>query len=128
MKQRELSELGKIAEATFQKEYNDLRPLIEAEARVQQQLIRLDAQAKQSRQDSASAEGYRVTGTDVLWNGWEAATRRQLNMDLARLRAQKLSAIEALRTAFGRKQALLNLSNARNEARKRALAKKFSEF
>ncbi|WP_254443641.1 hypothetical protein [Ruegeria atlantica] len=128
MKQRELSELGKIAEAAFQKEYNDLRPLIEAEARVQQQLIRLDSQAKQSRLDSASAEGYRVTGTDVLWNGWESATRRQLNMDLARLRAQKLSAIEALGTAFGRKQALLNLSNARNEARKRALAKKFSEF
>lgn len=126
MRQDGFSSLEKVTEAAFRKEYNALRPLIEAEARVQQQLARLDAQVQQSRADSTAAEGYRVTGTDVLWSGWESAMRRQLNMELARLRAQKMKAMEALRTAFGRQQAVANLSAARKEARKRALNKKLS--
>ncbi|WP_170334644.1 hypothetical protein [Ruegeria arenilitoris] len=126
MKQDGFLDLEKVTEVAFQKEYNALRPLIEAEAQVQQQLARLDAQVQQTRRDSASAEGYRVTGTDVLWNGWESATRRQLNMELARLRAQKLTAMEALRTAFGRQQAVTNLSAAQKSARKHALNKKLS--
>ncbi|WP_170518345.1 hypothetical protein [Ruegeria atlantica] len=128
MKQAALSDLKNVTEAVFQKEYNALRPLLEAEARVQKQLARLDAQVRQSRQDSAAAEGYRVTGTDVLWNGWESATRRQLNMELARIRAKKLSAMDALRTAFGRKQAVTNLSNAQKKAHKRAQNQKSSPF
>jgi hypothetical protein len=126
MKQDGYSDLEKVTDAAFQKEYNVLRPLIQAEARVQQQLARLDSQVQQTRKDSASAEGYRVTGTDVLWNGWESSTRRQLNMELARLRAQKLTAMEALRTAFGRHQAVANLSAAQKAVRKRALNKKLS--
>ncbi|MEM1005022.1 MAG: hypothetical protein AAGK26_06555, partial [Pseudomonadota bacterium] len=55
---------------------------------------------------------YTITGTDVLWRGWEASTRQQLNMELARTRAQKLAALDALRHAFGRKQALETLSNS----------------
>ncbi|WP_174822674.1 hypothetical protein [Ruegeria lacuscaerulensis] len=124
MRQAEIPDLEKVAEAAFQKEYSALRPLLEAEARVQHQLARLDAQARQCRQQSASAEGYRVTGTDVLWNGWESATRRQLNMELARLRAQKLSALESLRLTFGRKQAVASLSENQKEARLRALSKR----
>ncbi len=128
MKHTGLIDLEKVTEAAFQKEYNTLRPLLEAEARVQQQLLRLDAQVKQTHQDSTSAEGYRVTGTDVLWNGWEASTRRQLNMELARLRAQKLSAMQALRTAFGRKQAVRNLLVARKESLKRAQNRKMHTY
>jgi len=124
MKKSGLSDLEKVTEAAFQKEYTTLRPLLEAEARVQQQLVRLDAQVRQTRQDSTATEGYRVTGTDVLWNGWESATRRQLNMELARLRAQKLAAMDAVRTAFGRKQAVTNLSVAQKEVFKRAQSKK----
>ncbi|WP_377191515.1 hypothetical protein [Ruegeria meonggei] len=128
MKKVRFSDLEKITEAAFQKEYDTLRPLLEAEARVQQQLARLDAQARQCRQDSAAADGYRVTGTDVLWNGRESATRRQLNTELAQLRAQKLSAMDALREAFGRKQAVTTLSADQKAARKRMLHKRFSSF
>lgn len=126
MKPDVLSGLEKVTDAAFQKEYNKLRPVLEAEARAQHQMARLDAQVQQTRQDSAAAESYRVTGTDVLWNGWEEATRRQLNMELARLRAQKLTAMEALRTAFGRGQAVATLSADQKKARKRALIRKLS--
>ncbi len=123
-----IPDLEKVTEAVFQKEYDALRPLLEAEARVQNQLTRLNAQVRQARQEGSSAEGYCVTGTDVLWNGWESATRRQRNMELARLRAQKLSALEALRGAFGRKQAVAILSADQDEARRRALNKKLSSY
>ncbi|MCA0930517.1 hypothetical protein [Ruegeria profundi] len=128
MKQNVFSDLEKVTEATFQKERKLLRPLLEAEARVQQQLARLEAQVRQSRKDSAASKGYRVTGTDVLWSSWESASRRQLNLELARIRAQKLTAMEALRTAFGRQQAVAKLSAAQKEVLKRARAKKSSVY
>ncbi|MBO9448041.1 hypothetical protein [Ruegeria sp. R14_0] len=110
MKRKQLQDLQKVTEAAFQREYQSLRPVLEAEAQLQNQLARLDAQLARTRQEAASTEGYRVTGTDVLWNGWESATRRQLNMQLAGLRAQKLAALSELRVAFGRKQAVAKLS------------------
>ena len=128
MKQASFSELEKITEAAFQKEYNALRPLLEAEARVQQQLARLDMQVSEARENSASTDGYLVTGTDILWNGWEASSRRRLNLELARLRAQKLSAMQNLRTAFGRKEAVANLSAAQKAALKRAQLKTWQSF
>ena len=126
MTKADILDLENVTEAAFQKEYTALRPMLEAEARVQSQLTRLDAQVQQTRQDSSSIEGYRVTGTDVLWNGWESATRRQLNMELARVRAQKLAALDALRVAFGRKQAVAKLLADQKAARQRALSKKSS--
>ncbi|WP_170428492.1 hypothetical protein [Ruegeria arenilitoris] len=118
MKRKQLQGLEKVTEAAFQREYQSLRPILEAEARLQSQLAHLDAQLQQTRRVAASTEGYRVTGTDVLWHGWESATRRQLNMQLAGLRAQKLAALDELRVAFGRKQAVAKLSDT-SEAKRR---------
>ena len=120
MKRHELPALKSVTEAVYQSEYQKLRPVLEAEARVQAQLARLDAQVVQTRQDSAATDGYQITGTDVLWNGWEAATRRQLNMELARCRAQKLAAMQQLRQAFGRKQAVERLNDNLKAEQKRA--------
>ncbi|WP_241481033.1 hypothetical protein [Ruegeria sp. ANG-S4] len=94
---------------------------MQAEARILQQLARLDNQLAEARTDSSESEGYRVTGTDVLWHRWESTTRRQLNLELARLRAQKMDAMKDLRTAFGRKQAVGELkAQLLNQARRRA--------
>ena len=71
MKHTQLPDLEKVTNAAFQKHFQALRPILEAEARIQQQLARLDSQLNQARQDSAKIEGYQVSGTDVLWNGWE---------------------------------------------------------
>ncbi len=116
MRRKDLTEMEKVAEALYQKEYSALRPTLEAEAKVLQQLARLDDQALQTRRNSARTDGYQVTGTDVLWNGWESSTRRNLNTELARIRSQKLSAMDRLRSAFGRKQAVQNLSDQAKKA------------
>ncbi len=126
MNRKKLSDLQRATDAVFQKNYQTLRPVIEAEARVQQQLASLNSQVAEVRRDSASAEGYQVTGTDILWNGWESATRRQLNTDLARLRAQKLAAIEQLRAAFGRQQAIRSISDQYRQEHQVAQARKLS--
>ena len=126
MSRTKLTDLQTVTEAAFQQKFQTLRPVLEAEARIQQQLVKLDAQAHQARQDRSDAHGYKITGTDVLWNGWESATRRQLNMELARLRAQKLAALEALRKAFGRKQAVQYLSATQLRNHLQAVAKKQS--
>ncbi|KIC46295.1 hypothetical protein RA28_00285 [Ruegeria sp. ANG-S4] len=121
MKPAQISDLSAVSEAIFQKENQRLRPLLQAEARILQQLARLDNQLAEARTDSSESEGYRVTGTDVLWHRWESTTRRQLNLELARLRAQKMDAMKDLRTAFGRKQAVGELkAQLLNQARRRA--------
>lgn len=119
-----LVNLAMATEAVFQQKHQALRPVLEAEAKVQQDLARLDTQVQMVRTDSAGAEGYRVTGTDILWNGWEAATRRHLTTDLARLRARKIEALAELRHAFGRKQAVEGLLEAQKHDLRRAQVKK----
>ncbi|MDA7964361.1 hypothetical protein [Ruegeria sp.] len=118
MARARISDLAEATEADFQKEYQELRPLLQKEAQLQAQLVRLDAQLAQVKADSIQTEGYHVTGGDMLWHGWESATRRQLNMELAQVRAQKLAAMEGLRKAFGRKQAVENLSRQAREQKR----------
>jgi len=127
MKSKKLQDLAAVTDAAFQKQYQALRPLLEAEARIQQQLIRLDAQVQQARADSRDTDGYQVTGTDILWNGWESSARRQLNTELARVRAQKLAALDGLKTAFGRNQAVASLARAAQLERHAMRMKKLSQ-
>ncbi|WP_371809146.1 hypothetical protein [Ruegeria sp. HKCCD5849] len=116
-----------MTEATFQKKFQELRPILDAEARVRQQLAKLDLQLSQVRTESDKTEGYQVSGTDILWNGWESATRRQLNMQVAQIRAQKLAAVEALRFAFGRKQAVEALGEKFHQKHSLKAARKLVE-
>jgi hypothetical protein len=124
MKDTQLSGLDKIADVAFQKQFQTLRPILEAEARIQNQLAKLDHQLDQVRKASGWTEGYQISGADILWNGWESATRRALNMRLAQTRAQKLAGMEALRIAFGRKQAVATLREQQLKSHRQAVARK----
>lgn len=110
MTQVHITNLAAVTDAAFQREYQKLRPLLKAEAHIQKQLSNLDAQVAEVRAGSSDTDGYRATGTDVLWGSWESATRRQLNMELTRIRSQKITAMEELKLAFGKKQAVASLS------------------
>ena len=127
MKSNQILPLEKVTDAAFQKQFQQLRPILEAEARIQQQLLKLDTQLNQVRTESRQTEGYQISGTDILWNGWESTTRRQLNMQLAQIRAQKLARLEALRLAFGRKQAIDALIKQMQQEQRRYTARKLAE-
>lgn len=115
MKRKQMKDLRVVTEIAYQREQQKLGPLLQQEARILQQLTRLDRQLAEVKTQGAQTDGYKVTGTDLLWHGWESATRRQLNIELARLRSQKLSAMDDLRRAFGRKQAVADLSQRLHE-------------
>ena len=117
MTKNRLSELAAVTVAVYQREYRQLRPLLQQEAGLRAQLARLDLQVAEVRSEGAKADGYNVTGGDMLWHSWESATRRNLNIELARARAQKLAALDNLRTAFGRKQAVETLVKQRSKKR-----------
>lgn len=120
MRQPDFSNLCAVTEAAFQREYQHLRPVLQREAQLRRQLALLDQQLAEVRHHTTGSDGYRVTGTDILWQSWESASRRQLNIELARTRAQKLNALEKLRTAFGRKQAVSELSKQALAGKSRA--------
>lgn len=115
MKRKQMKDLRVVTEIAYQREQQKLGPVLQQEARILQQLTRLDRQLAEVKTQGAQTDGYKVTGTDLLWHGWESATRRQLNIELARLRSQKLSAMDDLRRAFGRKQAVADLSQRLHE-------------
>ena len=120
MMHKRMTDLLTVTEAVYQREHQKLRPLLQKEAEILKQLARLDGQLIEVKEDSTRSEGYRVSGADLLWHGWEATTRRQLNAELARIRAQKLSAMDDLRRAFGRKQAVSQLSTRLQNRKRRA--------
>ncbi|MEX0317842.1 MAG: hypothetical protein AB3N21_07810 [Ruegeria sp.] len=124
MKPTTLSRIKQVTEALYLDEYDRMRPVLQEEARLRGQLARLDAQMAQARHDGEHTPGFKPLGADILWQGWESRTRRALNTDLARVQAQKLTAMDRLRAAFGRKEALARLTEAAGSeaARKRRAA------
>lgn len=120
MRHDRMTDLLLVAEAIFQQEHQKLRPLLEQESQLLGQLAHLDSQLTDLRVHNAQMDDYRITGADLLWQGWESATRRNLNTELARLRSRKIAAMENLRTAFGRKQAVADLRRRLVDQRQRA--------
>ncbi|MEY8841722.1 hypothetical protein AB9K41_22060 [Cribrihabitans sp. XS_ASV171] len=110
MRRSPFDALATICEAAYLAEHEKIRSVLEEEARLRGSLARLDRQAAETRAAQDRAEGYRTLGADLLWQGWEARTRAELNTDLARARARRLVAMDGLRTAFGRKEAVAELA------------------
>lgn len=106
MKRHRLVQLETVTEAKFRKEFQTLAPLLQKETALTEQLAKLDRQNAEVTRSAQDTKGYTALGTDVLWLGWSSATRRQLNTELARVRSQKLAALDQVRSAFGRTQAV----------------------
>ncbi len=106
MKKPALSNLGKVTEVLFLQKLEKVRPVLEQEAILNRQISRLDEQLAEVRRSGSETSGYHLCGADILWHSWEAGTRRTVNMNLARLRAQKLQQMDELRHAFGQREAV----------------------
>jgi len=100
---RELTELAAVVRGV---EEAGLRVIASEEARVRERLAMLDdhgaAAAVPSDQTTLAL---RSVGADLLWRGWVARTRRELQIELARILARKGEALRQLRRAHGRSQA-----------------------
>lgn len=124
MTHKKLLDLASVTSAVFETEFLKLRPILEEEARIHNQISDLNAQMSQVRSDAIDADGYRIAGADILWHSWESSTRRQLNVKLARVKSRKLAMMDDLRAAFGRKQAVESLCRDHASKQQRARQKK----
>lgn len=118
-----LDQMTRVGEALYLSEYERIRAVLEEEARIASQIARLDDQVLRIRAEGAGDHGYRSVGADILWQGWESRTRRQLNSELARARAKRLSMMDELKRAFGRKQAIAQIAEDEKSARVKARRK-----
>jgi len=111
MNNSEISSLIQVAGVLYQKEFDKIKPLIQRETQLRNQIRKLDRHVARSNQDELGSAGYHLSGADVLWRGWVSQTRSQLNIELASVLAQKLSALHDLRLAFGREQAIAGIGD-----------------
>lgn len=107
MKPQKLHQTVEVTQALYLREHEAIKEILAQEAEIRAHLARLDAQVTQAA--THQTHSVRLVGADILWRGWESKTRRQLNTQLAQVRARKLSAMDQLRRAFGRKDAMENL-------------------
>ncbi|APG48726.1 hypothetical protein [Phaeobacter porticola] len=124
MKQKMLDQMADVTEAMYLQEHAKVKPVLDAEARVRSQLAKLDRQVNETREIANSDHAMKALGADLLWQSWHGRTRRQLNMELAQITAQKLRAMDKLRKAFGRKHAVETMATQERQRHKKDLAQK----
>lgn len=107
----QLAALARVSEARYLAEYRAIRDLLAEEERLQGQIDRLARQALEIRENRTQPGAMQMLGVDILWERTLHRNRAQLNLQLARLRAQKADALEKVRAAFGRKMAVEDLAD-----------------
>lgn len=122
-----LEQMAAVTEAQYLREHAKVKPILDREAQLRGELAKLDSQIKETRVQAEGDHSMRALGADLLWQGWHSRTRRELNMQLAQITAQKLAAMDKLRAAFGRKHAVETMAKDERKLRKQIRAKKLEE-
>ncbi len=122
-----LDQMVAVTEAQYLQEHAKVKPILDREAALRGQLSKLDAQILETRAQADGDHSMRALGADLLWQGWHARTKRELNMQLAQVIAQKLSAMDKLREAFGRKHAVETMAADERKIVRQKRAKKLEE-
>lgn len=119
MTENRARDLTLLTGALYERERLKMQNLNREEARLRQDLTRLDAHRLANRDlPDPQLQGFREIGADLLWQGWIGRNRAGLQTDLARVLARKGQMMLGLRRAFGKHQAALSLQDAaRDKAR-----------
>jgi len=110
-----LDPLRDIAEVRFQREIAQIGPILAEESRLREALARLERQKTSAREAFQKGHESQYLGADLMWELWVLRAQKDLNIELARVLARKARHMDAVRQAFGRKQALDEIS-ARDKA------------
>lgn len=121
-----LSDLTKLTEALYQAETAKMQDLLMQEAKLRQDLARLEEHRRTNRDlPDADLQGVRQIGADLLWQGWVGRSKADLQTELARVLARKGQMIGQLRRAFGKHQAATRmLADDTHATTKKALARR----
>ncbi|TNJ42275.1 hypothetical protein [Phaeobacter sp. B1627] len=115
-----LAQMRAVTHAVYLKEHAKVKPILDREAQLRGQLSMLKQQVEQSRALIDDSHEMKALGVDLQWQKWHTNARRDINQDLAQVTAQKLRAMDKLRTAFGRKHAVETMEDRfRSEAKEK---------
>lgn len=119
-----LAQMKAVTNAVYLREHAKVKPILDAEARLRGQLSMLKSQIETGKADIHKSREMKTLGVDLLWQKWHMNARRELNQELARVTAQKLRAMDSLKTSFGRKHSVETMGDQEKELRKKLRAKK----
>lgn len=124
MKPERLVKLRDATALDFLRAQQQIQPILAEETQLRQKLAQIRQQDADNR-DASLAQSVQATGADLAWRAWVSKTQRELNIELARVLVRKLPAMDAVRQAFGRKEAVRqivekSLVQTRKDANRRA--------
>lgn len=99
----DLFQLQQMSDLKFRQSEQALTKLRSREAALRAELHRLQSLAYETNSLPASDTELRAIGGDVIWLKWLANSRRQLNIELAQVLAQKEALASQHRVANGKK-------------------------
>lgn len=101
---KQAAALSRVTQAVLGSSLTSLQTASRTRQELERRLAALDAERRRMSPD-VTQETTRA-GADLLWHRWAEAQRAQLNIALARARAEQAEARRAAVTALGRDQAL----------------------
>ena len=115
---KKISDLATLMELKYQTSQVELRVICAQEAKIREQILRLDQQSKSSTCDEARM--MKSLGADLLWNAWASRTKADLNTKLAQVLAKKELFLHAARRDFGKMLVSQKLSVQEDKARQKS--------
>lgn len=101
---QQLSGLAALTDAVYRSRLAGMQRILAQEARLRQNLQRLEQMSRLDDNLEQQDIAMRAIGADLLWQGWVARKKSELNIQLANLLAQKSAISRDLTFAFGRSQ------------------------
>ncbi|QJF52977.1 hypothetical protein [Roseobacter ponti] len=110
--------LQRIVETRYMIQRRELSVLLAKEGALRAELMKLDEYARAPTSDDAGS--MRAIGADVIWKSWVGRKKTQLNIQLARILAQKDHHLRQVRKAYGKVLVVSELSDRdKQKTRKR---------
>ncbi len=101
-KQDELRQLLIITQARYQIQQQIFQKIVTQENHLRGELRRLDELRHRSQTHAGDASEMRAIGADIIWQGWIGRSKSQLNLQLAKVMANKLHHLAQVRHAYGK--------------------------
>ncbi|MEM9575679.1 MAG: hypothetical protein AAF999_01555 [Pseudomonadota bacterium] len=95
-----MKDLEQMLDLRFRKKQMGYAKIVSQEARLREQLRKLDDQAREA--ERSQDHQLRTIGADVIWKSWLERTKRSLNMELAQIMAQKEALKAGVRREYGK--------------------------
>ncbi len=118
MRLTKLDQMSMVMRVLYNREFQNISSILAEESRIRGALTQLEAQISHNIKTGADNYELNAVGAQLLWQSWTTRNQRRLNTELAHIMSKKLVALDKVRIAFGRQQAVdMMMSTERNTRR-----------